>query len=270
MTFDAPASREDAWRLFVMPSIQLLSLLTAGGDAITRLAVGMPEGSDPNAPIGEGAEWWPTKYVTDVRWTPHSLNYLVILPEARPHSDMMARWFKTAAENRFAFLQLFEAWLTNGRALEDNFSRAVRAVEIWHRTKHPEAVIPKKDFRETLKIIRQAIPENHWEVPRAAIENANALSLRDRLNDILTNSGTAVAETAATLPDAAGRIVKARNGLTHSGNKGDSLDYQEMYRAERILEVAMQAALLAEIGFDPHEIARGIQRQQDWKWLAEQ
>jgi hypothetical protein len=96
----------------------------------------------------------------------------------------------------------------------------------------------------------------------------NDRTLRQRLDELIENSGEPVASLLANYNVFSKRVVQTRNSLAHEGTIGTAFAYDELFWAQKTLEHVFRSALLRRLSFSDEQILRQVLRTTEWRWMT--
>jgi len=257
MTFDI------AWQEFVVPLIHFMTLATGTHDRVIRFFAHTEDLSFKGIEH-IGTVWQSTSDHGEHRPHEYLLPRQVVLER---FEDLMVRWFHHSRDYRAALLRFFSVEESPSYYSDDSFDRVLRALEAWHRGKDAGLLMPHDDYDALLDAISAAAPA-HEQFLRQRLRHANSISLKDRLDRMLTLAASPVEPVARRFPRLVRRSVDTRNGLAHLGDPGSHLKPSEMMQAQVIWQLVMRSVLLREMGLSTEDVSGAIRRTRERYVLA--
>ena len=170
-------------------------------------------------------------------------------------SGFIARWWALYGRLGPAVVFLLSA-LGSRMFLENRLLNELGFAESYHRTLHDEPPIAENDHKhyvaDMLDAIGNAEDRDHY---RMRLQHANEQTQRERIAWLIDRAATILPTVAGLEPTLAAGLVKTRNALTHLDPKaaGGALRDEPLYRAVELLEVALRANLLLDLGINAEQ-----------------
>jgi hypothetical protein len=168
--------------------------------------------------------------------------------------DFMQAWQALYVEQRHAMIRLYAIFLGLDLYLDTRFLFAVQAVELYHRRKWPEGVLPVTQHKDRVASIANLIDRKEdrtWLKQKLAFSNEP--TLRERLNRMVEYAGT---ESDRFLrSDLPKKAADTRNYLTHYNPKlvQQAATGQDLWILSTELIALMEFCFLRDLGFDGPE-----------------
>ena len=116
-----------------------------------------------------------------------------------------------------------------------------------------------KEFKLLKLKIQEVVPSEQRAFVSARLRNDPTLA--QRIEFVVQKAGAEASDILKGYGhDFLSKIVRTRNGLSHSGRKGESFSWVELFWARNSILYVLQGAMLAELGFDVEEIEQRLAR----------
>ena len=171
-------------------------------------------------------------------------------------TDFISGWFDLCHQLGGAML-FFIGALSQRMFLENRVLNDMSFAESYHRTLHNEPPISDEEHDEYVKAMLERIGNaKHRDHYRVRLRYAASQSQRQRLKWLIQRAGDTLPTLAALKPGVANDLVDTRNAITHLDPTGPpGLTGTRFYRAIELLEVAIMANLLLDLGLPPEMTA---------------
>ncbi|MEZ5589667.1 MAG: hypothetical protein R3F53_02780 [Gammaproteobacteria bacterium] len=158
--------------------------------------------------------------------------------------------------------------------LEEEFINLAQAAELYHRSKFDNGILPKKEWKDKVKRIIDAVPESERKWLSEKLMWSNQLTLQSRLEELLEKLGPATSLLIADKKDFATRVRRTRNYLTHWDERGEKNAARdlELYFVSTTLKYILAACLLSELGFSKDKISDLFKRNHrihNFRWNSD-
>lgn len=264
-----PLSEATAWKDFVTPLLFLITFATGTGDRLTQVRL-YPREVDTEWP-SRGAELLGTTWSDEP--APHDpaafLRHLLRFDDVEQlFEPVMQAWFKLYARTHSALLDFFTVPLTSGLFAEDEFSRVARSLEVWHRASVERTYMPPDEFSELMNLLRSVTSKKQWQFIDMRLKYGNEPTFKQRLDEMIERAGAPLTDLVAGFSRFSRRVTDTRNALTHQAQLGDAFTDEEMFYAQKVLQVVFRAVLLRELGYDDAHVDEAVKRTKDWQWAG--
>lgn len=182
--------------------------------------------------------------------------------------EALAGFYRFAHEQTSAYLILFEL-LVFLEALNsiDKLLYLARFLEVFHRTRYPGQRDPKEVHEKRMKIVKDALHEDHRRWASQLLHHSNEVTFKERIVRLLDGPAAAAGPVVGGDPQAFARVVgDCRNYWTHYSPELEhkALRDDELEALDDRLLMVVRACVLDEIGVDPTEA--GVALRRDWRW----
>jgi hypothetical protein len=265
-----PITFEEAWISFVTPVLFLLSMAIGSPDRILHLHVGCDDSEEH--PYGRTAEVLTSSWTEELarngsaNFWEHLLPFSLVTDR---FETVVQRWFELYEVTRDSLVDFFSVQLTPFMYAEERFSRVVRSLESWHRSRIGGTHMEPSEFDSLLKTLLAGRTGPERSFINMRLQHANEPTLKARLVELIALAGEPLASLVAGYDRFPRRVVDTRNSLAHEGTLGDAYDDHEVFWAEKSLQQLFKSVLLRELGLSDDEVAACVQRSEDWRWLAD-
>ena len=177
--------------------------------------------------------------------------------------EMINSWLSNYKTDTFANAldSFFLSRSNSPMSLQSRFLNLCQSVEVIHRRMFPgERIIPKQKFRHLKDPLLDFLPDDCPDFLRNKINSANQLSLRDRVERMMTQFENWF-EDGETSKEFAKRVSDTRNVLTHLHGRTDeqASTAQELGNLYNKLETLATLYVLKLLGLTKSDIASIIQ-----------
>jgi hypothetical protein len=273
--FITPLTSEEIWRGVATPLLFLTSFACGLGDSVRRIESWRPGKSDDDWDI-DRADWLGGTWREPPEVRPHPLawrNSLLSFEDVADRFDeVVPAWFSLYQAAQYSMYDLFLKYVQPPFYLEDSFSRIVRGLETWHRLIEGGQIMDEEEFDALLKRLREAAGSGtHRQFVQMRLKYGNELTLKQRLDALIDQGGEPMSAVVESLDRFTRRVTDVRNSMTHFGEVGESLTFEQLWAAQTILELVIRSVMLRKLGYDGELISTAIKRTQLWEslWLNE-
>jgi hypothetical protein len=178
----------------------------------------------------------------------------------RRFQRIMRSWFKGFEELRPVYDLYFGTLYNPQMYLQHRFLSLIQAVESYHQRRAPRQLeLPAKKFDSIRKAIQNRSPPMHRKWLDRKLENANRLSLNQRLQFLLAKYAFLGIQERNEFVS---KVVDTRNYLTHYNKRLEkrAASPDELIHLCRQLRALLETVLLEEIGFDSTKIQSIMKR----------
>ncbi|MDE0182659.1 MAG: hypothetical protein OXL39_15020 [Caldilineaceae bacterium] len=177
--------------------------------------------------------------------------------------ELMSRWLERYNANSIetALNLYFVSKSSKIRYFDTKFLYLAQGIEVLHQKTHPHSRrICKEEFNRKKKEIFASLPEDCPEFVRQKVSEANHLSLRERVQELLEPFKEWFGNDEGGR-EFAKRVADTRNYLTHysSGLEHRAAVGGELINLYEKLETLVLLRILMQLGFAKHEIASIVQ-----------
>lgn len=188
---------------------------------------------------------------------------LFTLEDIQPELALcLENWFARFGELK-RILRSYQNVITKGLEPDDELLYLTRAIEGYHRLLHDELYVPESEFEAIYEAMISAIPDGTNKEFKKRLERhlgfANHLSLGGRLKRIRRLYLSEIVDLFSSnneYKSFVGKIVSARNDLTHVGDKNDEKDDAKLDAWNKTLRLILEICLLSTMGLDTDSINR--------------
>jgi len=179
--------------------------------------------------------------------------------------SFLHNWFETAKSLEPVLNLYFVTLAETGMFAEHCFLSLTRALESFHRCRYGGQYLSGLDYEPAYDQLIAAIPDSiatdHRAALAARLKYGHQFSLRKRLADIFSAHDEVLNGLCPDIQAFIHKVVTTRNYLTHY-DEDDRQDAGatgiELHRLVSRLRIALEACLLAEIGFSAREQRRMV------------
>lgn len=197
--------------------------------------------------------------------------FLFTLDDVRDEIEvMLPRWMSitrklgVVCDLHFAILDSPHAFM------EWRFLNSVHALETYHRRSYPDDRQPEDLHGARMEAILSSAPSEHKAWLKEQLRYSNENTLRERLRNLLQRVGDIVDEVVGNRQRFVGRVVDARNDLTHNANAdaGDRNLGETLYWLQQRCSYVLQACLLTDIGISNSQCRGFFLRNRRYHFVA--
>ncbi len=163
-------------------------------------------------------------------------------------SSVIPRWFELSEDLRVPMALMFANWFSTG-FMENRLVNVTASAESLGNLLYPSERTPLSKRPDAVRAFIEAWPEGERDLLRSRLNQyINDPSLRERLQRLAAEAGTAFTLVVTDIDDWAGRVVRARNDIAH----GKSLDNKgpQLRALADSLEHLVEVHLLMQLGLD--------------------
>jgi ApeA N-terminal domain 1 len=261
----SPLTLDKAWELYLNPILFFVTLATGTAPHLVQLAVSTAYSTNPGSiPRRVLPTVW--NRVKAPSRPPWSGEYLVPFEAVEASFEqVMLRWFEIEKQTRTALLEFFSVPFTPTMYEEESFARTVRACEMWHRAHFGGQYMSDDKFGQILNALTQAVAAEDRSFVNVRMQFANELTLKQRLDDMITRADTPLTALRDQCDRFTRRIVNKRNELTHGSVQSPSLDDDEMAWALYPIQAMFYSNLLRELGYGADFVSTATGRTPAWR-----
>lgn len=164
---------------------------------------------------------------------------------------LMNAWDTLYKRQERAIVRLFAITLGLDLYLDTRFLFAVQAVELCHRQKWQEGVLPKADHKRRVKSITDLVEDKTMKTwLKTKLAYSNEPTLRERLSKMVDFAGTETSEFLRS--DFAKVSADTRNYLTHYDPRGKdkASDDEDLWVLSTEVMALLEFCLMRDLGFD--------------------
>lgn len=187
-------------------------------------------------------------------------------------AQIIERWLASQKAVAAAHEAFFRLYLTRAPDARDCFLSLCQALEGFHRRRFSGHYVTEEQFSFIREALVNALPADTPRDLRDKIQGslrfANEVSLRSRLRELLEHIGEPVGVLTPRPKDFVGKIVDARNRLTHlpTGPTSSALPGGvALIQLTRRLHALLALLLLHEAGLTYPEAAEALRRGFVWR-----
>ncbi len=212
-------------------------------------------------------------FATDVpappRRAPTTHDMLFAYPDiAADFQKLLSGWYRVQSDLVHVCNLYFSTRQQPG-FLEERFLALVRAVEVYDRLVHGNAVRPRAEHRAIVRGIVGSTASEHQAWLREKLAFSNEPTLRTRLTRLLAIVSEVMAPIVGDLDKFAALVADTRNYYTHydSALRGKAATSRDLFRTCQRLSTLIAALLLARTGTDPAVLVGLFSKNQSWLYL---
>lgn len=261
---DAPSPLGEFWKEWLAPLQGLIIFAGRDPTVVESLVVIQPSTTDVHPAIRRGST---------VNWREERVEVLMPLPglSADTRHDYLRALLPLAVlgDDAPAFIrrwwelhrklgpatELLMSALGSRLFLQNRLLNELSFAESYHRVLHDEPPITDEQHETYLEAMLATVEDpSHRKHYRTRLRYAAAQGQRQRLKWIIRRAKRALPELSGLKAKLADQLVYTRNALTHLDPSGPlALQDEPLYRAIELLEIAIQANLLMDLGFSPQD-----------------
>lgn len=269
-----PLPRQTLWDQYVTPMLLLMTLATGEHDRLKSVHLGHEE--DPSRPSPQSwtsAEWispsWRAEEVATRPTHPypayHTLPYEMFRTRL---GDLFEKWFELFEAARYPLLEHLHPDFDKGSAtLEDEFTRSVRCLEVYHRKTQGGTYFSRDQFASLMdRLIGATADQAEREYVMARLSYGNETTLKKRIDWMIDRSCRTVRLEADNKQRFARKVVDTRNALTHESDISAPLLGPQMMEARDFLWRIMNSNVLRDLGLSDSEVDEALQRSRFYRF----
>lgn len=158
--------------------------------------------------------------------------------------------------------------------LEEEFLNLAQAVELYHRSRFKNAILPRNEWRDKIRSIIDAVPEGEMEWLREKLMWSNSPTLQNRLEELLEALEPTTSLLVADKVGFATTVKHTRNYFTHWDDKQQkkAATNSNLYFFSTTLMYLIAACLLIELGFTSNKVAQLFKRNHrihNFRWNSD-
>ncbi|MDO8121189.1 hypothetical protein Q6346_07670 [Isoptericola sp. b490] len=256
---------DETWQEFVSPMLFFTTLLTGQVDSVARVVYMFPPGETDLSRVEEIPPGWATDVAAGTGYEGDGAIDFGVFSDR--FGEMLTSWFEHYQLAESALIAFFSSMLKPSAYIEEDFSRVVRALEVWHRAVRGGTYLPESEFESVMSKVKATFHGREKEFLVMRLKFGNERTLRQRLESVLETAGPTVQTFLAEFPDFAQQVVQTRNALAHRAEIGEAFDHRGLSYAKDLLWLAMRANLLRTVGLSEAEVERAVRSSREWQWL---
>lgn len=180
--------------------------------------------------------------------------------------EALHKWFDAYERIEPAFNLYFASKTGAHKYIDGKFLSLVQGIETFHRRTSDETAMPDTEFKDVVRTLIGACPENRKKWLESKLTYFNELSLRTRLKEIIDNFKAfygATEDRKAFI----NQIINTRNYLTHYDISLEKKAYSgaQLFEVCMKMECLFQLHFLKEIGFSEEQIKTIVENNYKFK-----
>ncbi len=176
--------------------------------------------------------------------------------------DLVNKWLKMSTSSDISVLcNLYSSAIrrTREQYVDEDFLTLTRAVEIYHRARFNNFILPQEEWKNKMRNIFNKVPnkvEQQWLKEKLC--RSNVPTLQNRLEEILSELEPATSLLVADRKGFAELVRNTRNHFVHWDHEreGKAVSYPDLYFVSGTLRYLITACLLRELGFNANQTAQ--------------
>jgi len=176
--------------------------------------------------------------------------------------DLVCRWLHVTTELPMVCNLYSSVTSIREQYLEEEFLSLAQAAELYHRSRFNSSVLPKAEWKEKIRKILKAVPDNEQQWLKDKLIWSNAPTLQNRLEELLKELEPTASILVADRGGFAKVVKHTRNYFTHWDTKQQekAASYPDLYFVSRTLQYLIAACLLRELSFSSAQTAELFKR----------
>jgi hypothetical protein len=179
---------------------------------------------------------------------------------AKVFERVLSNWLRLSRDFGDALNLFFGPRYADHMYPELSFLVIAQALEVFHRTKDPDAtIIPLNDYRKLRKALIKATPKQYKSLISARLSHGNDPFFKTRIVELVNYASPAVDKLVGQRPDRwASEVKNTRNDLTHWNPVREGIEpgTQDFFDLQRQAQILMKIVLLRELGFSASDCVR--------------
>lgn len=184
-------------------------------------------------------------------------------------AKVLSTWFELYDRIGPALDLLFGPRYRRRTFVDNHFLNVVAAAESYHRATGRNEVLPRAEHKARKASVYAAAPPEHLAWLKERLAYSNEPTLRERLVELYERAFNVVGGVLGSANDYAAPIVKARNALTHRGERRERIPGRELFKMTEQTAFLMTACLMLDLGFEELEVVEGTRRARRFRVLTE-
>jgi ApeA N-terminal domain 1 len=186
---------------------------------------------------------------------------------------IMTKWMRASHVFKDACELFFAPRYAESMYLEPRFLMMAQSLEVFHRSKYPDATIfPPEEYESVRKELVRATDKRYRDVIAIRLNRGNDPFLTHRLQKLAEDAGPGFTNLVDPVKAWADRLKDTRNDLTHwsQERRGVERGTKAFFRLLHEVDFLMSTVLLRELGFSQEECAELLAKNQlyrDMPWL---
>lgn len=184
---------------------------------------------------------------------------------------ILQAWLSKRLEFESAMDLFFAVENSSAVYLNNEFLNLAQALEVYHRERFDNFVVPKRDYKAKKKEIIERVPEEHRKWLTEQLAHGNEPRLYQRLLELLGHTNKVTSKLASNSNLFARKVTDTRNFLTHFSRKSENvIEDGELFRATQVLSYVLQTCFMLELGLPEERIVRLFERNQKFLFTSYQ
>ena len=181
-------------------------------------------------------------------------------------AELMNRWiyhYEPDKAGHALNLYFSGAWKETS-LLDTNLTFLAQAIEVLHRETNPDdRPMDRQEYKKIREVIFELLPDGTPELIKTRIAQANQLSLRDRVQEMMDPFESWFRDSEKS-EEFAKRVSDTRNYFTHYSSelKKGLREGENLFNLYTKLEILILLHILELIGFDKSQISQMVKRSQ--------
>lgn len=186
--------------------------------------------------------------------------------------DGLNAWLQASADLDSAINLHFSTRYAERVFLETRFLNAAQAVEVYHRRRFPNEVVPKAEHKARKNQILASAPAQFMGWLKGVLSFSNEKPFAHRLTELLDAHWSVMGRLAPDRQQFVREVVDVRNHFTHWTKKPKWVrpTNRDIFLLADRLGILIQSCLLSEVGFASEPRKGLFDRSKRYRWLADQ
>lgn len=269
VTIEQELSLDEILKLFIQPLRNFITLVSNKTNNITKIFLYFQE--DEARQKGIEVIFKTPNYINPkVISVPE--NTLLELDDIREHFGLiMQRWFNFFEKAEDIINLYFSTIYNPNLYVENQFLSLVQTLESYHRRMIDKSNSFTEAHQDRLKNILDSVSIEHKAWLEDKLLFSHEPSLLDRLRGILSLTSKTTDPIIGNTENLAKKIKNLRNYFTHYNDikQGKSIDIEQIIRINQLLNFAIKACFLNELGCSPERCEELISRSSQYEFLKQ-
>lgn len=269
---------EDWFTQYIGPLRDFLTLATRRPNAVTRLSLysnqNQAEASGGTLETSATTIYYrqPVARRSREEKTVDIYNMLFGFQDVKDEFEQILQiWFSKRGEFESMMDLFFAVENYSGMYLNNEFLNLAQALEVYHRERFDDFVIPKSDYKVRKKAIVESVPKEHRKWLTEQLAYGNQPRLYQRLLELLKHTEKVTLKLVSNSDSFARKVTDTRNFLTHFSRKSEHvIEDGELFRATQVLSYVLQTCFMLELGLPEERIVRLFERNQKFLFTSYQ
>jgi hypothetical protein len=179
--------------------------------------------------------------------------------------SFLTRRFDLFRENEELYNEYFSIRYSKFHYLEDKFARIFRVLEASNRSGESGIIVDESEYSEFLERNSLILSKEDLEFLKERF--AKFEHLKTVFDQIISNTSSTLVKIIATWPTFIKTLVETRHKVTHAKRDVKVLDPEEMYFAEKYLDLIFIVSLLRKLGISEDLIKVNLENNNKFRYL---